>query len=114
MQHHLCSPWHCLVNFVLFPFLPHRLDIEELPSVTNTAESLILHSHAICWELTNRKPITMVRQTAKRAQHPDVLTTLGSHRIAERTPRAKPHCCIRGRGNWTQSQRTAGTEVVGR
>src|SRR5216683_4924117 len=34
-----------------------------------------LYSHAIRWELTNRNPITMVRQTAKRAKHPDVLTT---------------------------------------
>jgi len=34
-----------------------------------------LYSHAIRWEMTDRNQITMVRQTAKRTKHPDVLTT---------------------------------------
>jgi integrase len=34
-----------------------------------------LYTHAMRWEFFNRNPITLVRQSAKRAKQPDVLTT---------------------------------------
>jgi len=33
-----------------------------------------LYSHAMLWEFFDRNPITMVRQSAKRARTPEVLT----------------------------------------
>src|ERR1035441_9829880 len=35
---------------------------------------LALYTHAMRWEFFNRNPITLVRQSAKRAKQPDVLT----------------------------------------
>jgi integrase len=88
--------------------------LSTLPLANGTRAKLrnlmhTIYTHGMRWEITERNPISLVRQSAKREKVPDVLTVEEVGNLLARAVGPVAYCRLCGSDHWFKSQRIAGT-----